>query len=106
GGRPTIRSPRPDLDFARAVACLLGNSPPPPGIHPTAVVAPDAKVDPSAWVGPCAVVGARSTVGPRSAIHAGVVLYEEVRIGADGVVHAGCGIRGGASIGGRVRRDA
>src|SRR5262249_6835262 len=38
----------------------------------------------------------------RSAIHAGVVLYEEVRIGADCVVHAGCVIREEVSIGDRV----
>jgi len=102
GGRPTIRSPRPDLDFARAVARLLGDPAPVPGIHPTAVVAPEASVDPSAWIGPCAVVGAGCAVGARTAIHAGVVLYERVRIGADCVIHASCVIREDVSIGDRV----
>jgi UDP-3-O-[3-hydroxymyristoyl] glucosamine N-acyltransferase len=102
GRRPTVRSPRPDLDFARAVKLLVECEPPAPGIHPTAVVAPDARVDPSAHVGPLAVIGARSIVGARSTIHPRAVLYRDVRVGADCVVHAGCVLREDVVLGDRV----
>ncbi|HSJ96734.1 MAG TPA: UDP-3-O-(3-hydroxymyristoyl)glucosamine N-acyltransferase [Myxococcota bacterium] len=102
GGRPALRSPRPDLDFARAVALLVPAARPAPGVHPSAVVAADARIDPSASVGPLAVVGARATVGPRSVVHPHVVLYPDVRVGADCVLHAGCVLREEVEIGDRV----
>lgn len=102
GGRPTLRSPRPDLDFARAVGLLVESEPPPPGVHPSAVVAADAQVDPSASVGPLAVVGARARVGARTVLHPHVVLYPDVRVGADCVLHAGCVVREEVEIGDRV----
>lgn len=102
GGRPALRSPRPDLDFARAVALLAAPERPAPGVHPSAVVAPDARIDPSAHVGPLAVVGARATVGARSVLHPHAVLYPDVRVGADCVLHAGCVLREEVEIGDRV----
>jgi len=102
GGRPALRSARPDLDFARAVALLVAAERPAPGVHASAVVAADAHVDPSAHVGPLAVVGARATVGPRSVLHPHVVLYPDARIGADCVLHAGCVVREEVEIGDRV----
>lgn len=102
GGRPALRSPRPDLDFARAVALLVVAERPAPGVHPRAVVAPDARIDPSAHVGPLAVVGARAMVGPRSVVHPHAVLYPDVRVGSDCVLHAGCVLREEVEIGDRV----
>lgn len=101
-GRPVIRSPRPDLDFARAVASLVANERPPAGVHATAVVAPDARVDASASVGPYAVVGARCTVGARSVIHPHVVLYPDVSVGADCELHSGVVLREETQLGDRV----
>jgi UDP-3-O-[3-hydroxymyristoyl] glucosamine N-acyltransferase len=101
-GRPTIRSPRPDLDFARAVGLLHVAERPPAGVHASAVVAPDARVDPSACIGPGAVVGARTRVGPRSVVHANAVLYADVVVGADCELHSGCVVREETSIGDRV----
>lgn len=102
GGRPAIRSRRPDYDFARAVAGLLDRERPAPGIHPTALVAEDARVDPTASIGPGAVVGARAVVGPRTVLHPHVVLYPDVRVGADCELHAGCVLREDTEIGDRV----
>jgi UDP-3-O-[3-hydroxymyristoyl] glucosamine N-acyltransferase len=102
GGRPALRSPRPDLDFARAVALLAATERPAPGVHPTAVVAADARIEPSAHVGALAVVGARASVGARSVVHPHVVLYPDVRVGADCVLHAGCVLREEVEIGDRV----
>jgi UDP-3-O-[3-hydroxymyristoyl] glucosamine N-acyltransferase len=102
GGRAAIRSPRPDLDFSRAVAWILPSEVRPPGVHPTAVVAPDARVDPTASIGPHAVVEARGSVGARSVVHATVVLYPEVQVGADCILHAGVVVREGSLLGDRV----
>jgi UDP-3-O-[3-hydroxymyristoyl] glucosamine N-acyltransferase len=101
-GRPVIRSPRPDLDFARAVALLAERERPPAGVHPTAVVAADAAVDATASIGPYTVVGARARVGPRSVLHPHVVLYPDVTVGADCELHAGCVLREDTLLGDRV----
>jgi len=102
GGRPALRSPRPDLDFARAVSMLAIVEAPAPGIHSTAVVVLDAQVDPTASVGPHAFVGPRAVVGPRTVLHPHVVLYADVRVGADCVLHAGVVVREEVEIGDRV----
>ncbi len=105
GGRPAIRSPRPDLDFARAVARIAPAPRPAAGVHPSAVVAEDAEVDASASVGAHAVIGAGCSVGPRTVIHPHVVLYDGVRVGAECVLHAGCVLMYGVEIGDRVSID-
>jgi UDP-3-O-[3-hydroxymyristoyl] glucosamine N-acyltransferase len=102
GGRPTIRSARPDLDFARAVALLVEREMPPAGVHPSAIVAPDAQIDPSASIGPFVAVGARTVIGARSVVHPNVVLYSDVRVGADCELHAGVVIREECELGDRV----
>ncbi len=102
GGRPTVRSPRADLDFARAVALLIERVAVVPGIDGRAVVAPDARVDPSASVGALAVIGPRATVGPRTVIHPHAVLYADAKVGADCTLHAGCVLREEVEIGDRV----
>ena len=102
GGRPTIRSPNPRLDFARAVRWILPEVRPPQGVHPTACVAPDAEIDPSASVGPGVAIGAGCRVGARSVLHANVTLYHDVAIGEDCSVHAGVVLREGTRVGDRV----
>ena len=102
GERPSILSPNPGLDFARAVAILLPPLRPEAGVHASASVDPGASVDPSASVGPLCSVGAGARVGPRSVLHAGVHVYPGVRIGADCVLHAGCVVREHTELGDRV----
>ena len=102
GGRPTIRSPDPGLDFARAARRIAPQDQPPPGVHPTSTIAEAARVDPTASIGPACVVGTGSSVGPRSVLAANVTLYADVRIGADCIVHAGCVLREGTVVGDRV----
>jgi UDP-3-O-[3-hydroxymyristoyl] glucosamine N-acyltransferase len=102
GGRPTIRSPDPGLDFARAARRLAPPGAPQPGIHPTACIDPSARVDPSAALGPGCIVGARSCIGARSVLHAQVTLYADVEIGADCILHARCVLREGTTLGARV----
>jgi UDP-3-O-[3-hydroxymyristoyl] glucosamine N-acyltransferase len=102
GGRPTIRSPHPRLDFARAVRRILPRQAPDPGVHPGARVAADARIDASASLGPGCCIGAGSEVGARSVLHANVTLYDGVRVGADCVLHSGCVLREGTTLGDRV----
>ena len=73
-----------DVDAAVAAVLALFAPPvqrPPPGIHPTAVVAPSARLGAGCAVGPHVVVGHRCTIGPDSALHAGVVVGDDVTVG-------------------------
>jgi len=101
GGRPTIRSPQPRLDFARAARLISPRPRPAPGVDPRAAVASDARVDPSAAVGPGCFVGAGARVGADTVLHANVALYPGVRVGADCELHAGCVLREGSVVGDR-----
>jgi UDP-3-O-[3-hydroxymyristoyl] glucosamine N-acyltransferase len=102
GGRPTIRSTNPGLDFARAARRIAPEDRPAPGVHPTSSIANGARVDPTASIGPACAVGSGSSVGPRSVLAANVTLYADVRVGADCTLHAGCVLREGTVIGDRV----
>lgn len=103
-----LRHPDPNKAFTAVIRAFSSELPPTtPGISEHAVVEPGAQVDPSAMVGPfChigagAVVGKRvrlesrvtlgpeATVGDDSVLHAGVAVYDRVRIGARCIIHAG-----------------
>jgi UDP-3-O-[3-hydroxymyristoyl] glucosamine N-acyltransferase len=102
GGRPAIPSPDPGLDFVRAVALLVPQPKPAPGIHPAASMDPSAQVHPEASVGAGAVVGARCRVGARSILHPRVVLYDDAVVGEGCELHSGCVLREGTRLGDRV----
>ena len=102
GGRPTVRSANPGLDFARAVAWLEPDPRPDPGVHPAAHVEPGAKVAPTASVGPGCVVGARSRIGSGTVLHPNVTVYPDVAVGADCTIHSGSVLRERTVVGDRV----
>ena len=102
GGRPTIRSPHPALDFARAARRIVEVPVVPPGVHARAHVDEEAVVDPTASIGPGCAVGSGCAVGPRSVLHPNVTLYDGVRLGEDCVIHAGCVLRERTELGHRV----
>jgi UDP-3-O-[3-hydroxymyristoyl] glucosamine N-acyltransferase len=102
GAKPTIRSPLPSLDFARATALLVPEPRPAPGIHPSAFVAATARVHPSASIGPRCVVGERSEIGAGTVLVANVTLLEEVRVGVNCRLHAGVVVRERSRLGDRV----
>jgi len=101
-GRPVIRSPLPNLDFARATGILAPPLRPAAGVHERAHVASTARVDPTAAVGALACVGAGSEVGARSVVHPGALVLDDVHLGADCVIHAGAVVREGSRLGDRV----
>jgi UDP-3-O-[3-hydroxymyristoyl] glucosamine N-acyltransferase len=102
GDRPTIRSPHPGLDFARATRCLVPQDQVPPGVHPSAIIDERAKVDATASIGAGCVIGERSSVGARSVLAANVTLYGDVVVGVDCWIHSGCVLRERTAIGDRV----
>jgi UDP-3-O-[3-hydroxymyristoyl] glucosamine N-acyltransferase len=102
GGRPVIRSPAPNLDFARAAAWIAPAPRPEPGVHPSAFVDPTAKVDPEAAIGAQVSVGARAEIGARSVMQANVTVCDDVRVGADCFFHPGVVVCERCVIGDRV----
>ncbi len=102
GDRPVIRSPLPNLDFARVTGWLRPPPRPPVGIHPSAVVAEDAKVDPSASVGALAVVESGAAIGAETVVGARVVVGAGTTVGRDCWLHAGSVVREGCRLGDRV----
>jgi UDP-3-O-[3-hydroxymyristoyl] glucosamine N-acyltransferase len=76
---------------------------PPPGIHPSAVVAPSAQIDPTAHVGPLCVVEAEVQVGAGTVLQASVFVGRGARLGENCWVMPGCMIASTCSLGRRVR---
>lgn len=107
-GRTVIRAAQPRSAFATVVARLHPKTPPPPGIHPTAVVSPTAKIAPGCSIGPHAVIGdgarlgsgcvigagsvvdARVMLGQGCLLYANVTVYADVEIGERTILHSGC----------------
>ncbi len=99
--RTVIRAVQPRALFARAVARLHPRPVPPPGIHPSAVLAISANIDPTCTVGPHVTVGERTSVGPGSVIGAGSQIGSDVSIGAHCTVYANVTIYDSTAIGDR-----
>src|SRR5271155_293834 len=75
---------------ARLIPLLHPPSPPPPGIHPSAVISPGAEISPSASIGPLVAIGDRVRIGANCVIHPRVTIYPDVRIGDSVILHSGC----------------
>lgn len=102
---PTLVTPDPYLAFARLTAVFDCSPPVSPGIHPAATVSAEAQVAKSAAIGANAVIeagavigegasigansylGQSSRIGANSQIYPGVVIYHDVHLGEDCVVH-------------------
>ncbi len=76
---------------------------PPPGIHPSAVIAASAKINPTAHIGPLCVVEAGAQIGAGSVLQASVFLGSEARIGDGCWIMPGCVIGSLCSLANRVR---
>lgn len=112
-------------DAHRALATVLGllypETPPEPGVHPTAVVASDVRlgadvrieayavigagtrVGDRARVGAHSVVGSFCEVGPDAILHPHVTLYDRVTVGERSILHSG--VRAGVDGFGYVHVD-
>lgn len=99
--RAVIGVPNVRLAMAEAFSWFLPPAPP-PGRHPTAVVAAGASVDPSAALGPYVVIGEGARVGAGSVLEAGVVLGRGARVGAGCRLHPHVVLYDGVRLGDRV----
>lgn len=87
----------PRLAFARVATLLIGDQPPPVGIHPTAVIDPEAVIAGSVYIGPYVTIAAGAKLGERTSIGPGC------RIGANAVIGDDCRLAANVSIGWNVR---
>ena len=88
----------PYLAYARASA-LFAPPAPPPGVHPTAVIAADAAVHAGATVGAYSVIGAGVVIARGAVVGAHVFIGDACVIGEHTVIDAGARIYAGVSIG-------
>jgi UDP-3-O-[3-hydroxymyristoyl] glucosamine N-acyltransferase len=111
-GKTMLSSENPKLAFAKASTRLLPKSAPPPGVHPTAIVASSARLGSSVFIGPYVVVedeveigegsiveafcflGRGSAIGENCRLHPRVTLYANSRLGKDVEIHSGVVIGG------------
>ncbi len=100
---PSIRVRNPDLAFGRAAEFLAG-SPyrPPPGIHPSAVVAKDAAIGKDVAIGALAVVEPGATIGDRTVLCPQVYVGQAARIGPDCLLWPQVVVRERCEVGARV----
>ena len=101
-GKTAIAVARPKLAFVQAAELIFPATPPPPGIHSTALVASNAHLAPGVSIGPYVVVEARASVGPGTRLAAGVSIGEGAKVGAHCVLHPRVTVYPGARIGNRV----
>ncbi len=108
GGEPRgIIVEDPEVAMAEILACFwVPNEPPPPGVHPTAVIDDRAELGDEVAVGAHGVIQAEATVGDRTVIRTGVTIGKGVRIGRDCEIQDRCVIYDRCEIGDRVRIQA
>lgn len=97
-----LRSENAYLDFARAIEFFYQPPQPPPGVHPTAVIAGSARIGEGARIGPYCFVGEDVVIGSNAALHSFVAIYRGARIGDDFFAHSHAVVRERCQIGHRV----
>jgi UDP-3-O-[3-hydroxymyristoyl] glucosamine N-acyltransferase len=95
--------PNPDFAFARVVATFGPKAvPPPPGIHPTAIIGEQVKIGANPAIGPYAVINDNVTIGDNAVIYAHVYVGHESAIGNDCTLYPQVSIRERSVLGNRV----
>lgn len=97
-----IQTPMPYMAFQALATELYPEPVPPPGIHPSAVLAPGVTVDPSASVGANVSIGPGARVGARTRIHPGTFVGRDAVIGDDCLLHPNVTLYARTRIGHRV----
>jgi UDP-3-O-[3-hydroxymyristoyl] glucosamine N-acyltransferase len=100
-GRNLLVCPEPYLALAHALEIFHPVEQPPPGIHPSAVVADDVVLGEGASVGPLVSVATGVSIGTGSVIGAGCVLGRGVEIGAGCILHPRVVVEDACRIGDR-----
>ena len=97
-----LRTPQPYAAFARALAVLHPQQPPPAGVHPTAVVDPTAVVGADVSIGPYACVGAGAVLGARVVLRPHATVGDGAVLGDDCLLHPHVSVRERVTLGHRV----
>jgi UDP-3-O-[3-hydroxymyristoyl] glucosamine N-acyltransferase len=97
-----LRTPNPYLAFAEALELLTGDAVPPPGVHPSSVVAADAFVGADVSIGPFVVIAPGARIGDRVVLHPHVVIGPGAAIGDDCILYPHVSVRERSVIGARV----
>ncbi len=98
-----IRVENPDRAFAQAVELFIQTpAPPPPGVHPSAVIGADVQLGQQVSIGACCVVESGAVIGDRTVIHPLVHIGQGVRVGKDCLFHPHVSIREFCRIGDRA----
>lgn len=98
----SLRTKNPYLAFAMALELFFEPSLPPPGIHPTAVIAEDAQIASDASIGAYVVVESGCRIGANAVLYPHTVLYSGVHLGDGCIIHAHCVVRENCRLGNRV----
>jgi UDP-3-O-[3-hydroxymyristoyl] glucosamine N-acyltransferase len=93
----------PDFAFARVVATYGPKAvPPPPGIHPTAIIGDRVKLGANLAIGAYVVIADNASVGDNTVIYPHVYIGNETQIGADCMIYPQVSVRERCLIGNRV----
>jgi UDP-3-O-[3-hydroxymyristoyl] glucosamine N-acyltransferase len=121
-GKAAIRVDHPGRAFTELLAYLYPETPPEPGIHPTALVEADVELGRGVAIGPHVVIGSGITINDESIIRAGVcvgtganigrsvklyenvVIYDNTQVGNEVIIHSGAVI-GGDGFGYVTQKD-
>jgi UDP-3-O-[3-hydroxymyristoyl] glucosamine N-acyltransferase len=98
----TLVSKNPYYDFARILQLYYQPPKPPPGIHPTAVIAATASIGANASIGAYAVVAEDTAIGANAVLYPHAVIYPGCVIGDDFTAHSHVSVREYCRIGNRV----
>ncbi len=98
----SLRTKNPYLAFAQALELFFVAVPPPPGVHPTAVIAQDVELGVNPSIGAYAVVGSGCVLGAAVVLYPHVVIYPGVTIGDGCILHAHTIVREHCRLGHRV----
>lgn len=102
GGRPCIRTPDPEVAFARVTALFYAYETAPAGVSKFADAHPEAKLGQDVSVGAFSVIGRGSAIGDRTVVSSNVAIGEDVHIGADCRIFPNVTVYPRVTIGDRV----
>jgi UDP-3-O-[3-hydroxymyristoyl] glucosamine N-acyltransferase len=93
----------PDFAFARVVATYGPKAvPPPPGIHPTAIIGDRVRLGANLAIGAYVVIADNASIGDNTIIYPHVYIGHETQIGADCMIYPQVSVRERCLIGNRV----
>ncbi len=101
-GHALLRAQDPYLAFAHALELFHPRVSPPPGIHPTAVIAPSAKIGRNPSIAPYVVIEDGVSIGDDCVLKSFVAIYAGAKIGHRFVAHSHAVVREKVEIGNDV----